>query len=284
MTREQKARKPHRKRSRLFVTIIVTAALALLFVLPLVTLLAYSLLKPDALADALASGDFLAFLGKSYSFDQYYELLIENYPFMAHFWRSLLYAGATTGITIVVSVPTAFLFAKVQWKGRDAIFFFYIVLMMLPYQVLMVPLYKQFSDGGLLNNPLAIILPAAFQPFWVFMLRQFAKSIPDSLMDAMKLETNSVLNFFRYLIIPLLGDCILALAVLSFADNWNLYEPALIMLETKELFPLPIILSKLLESDMGIAFSASVVYILPAAVLFIGAKEKLAKGVEVMKW
>ena len=266
------------------IKIALTVAVAALFAGPLLMLLMYSLLSPEGLREILDAGDFFGFLGRSWSLGQYYELLVENYPFMSHFWRSLLYAGVTTGITVVVTIPTAFLFAKVKWKGRDAVFFLYIVLMMLPYQVLMVPLYKQFSDVGLLNNPLAIILPAAFQPFWVFMLRQFAKSIPDSLLDAMKLETNSVFNYFRYLIIPLLGDCILALAVLAFADNWNLYEPALIMLESQELFPLPIILSRLLESDLGIAFSSSVIYILPAAVLFVGAKEKLAKGVEVMKW
>ena len=264
--------------------IAIAAILALLFAAPMLLLLFYSLLPSDKLQSALASGNVFSVFFGSVSFGQFYELLVENYPFMWHFWLSLFYAVCTTGITLVTSIPAAFLFGKMKWRGRDAVFFVYIVLMMMPYQVLMVPLYKQFSDLNLLDNPLAIMLPAAFQPFWVFMLRQYAKSIPDSLIDAMRLETNSVFICFRYLVIPLLGDCIVAIGILSFADNWNLFEPALIMLRTKDILPLPIILSQLIDVDIYIVFASSVVYLLPAAVLFIGAKEKLAQGVEVMKW
>jgi len=264
--------------------VIATAILTLLFAAPLCMLIRYSLVAPPEIQATLAARDIFSVLSTPLSFEQFYELLVENYPFMRHFWLSLLYTVCTTGITLVTSIPAAFLFAKVKWRGRDTVFFVYIVLMMMPYQVLMVPLYKQFSDMNLLDNPLAVMLPAAFQPFWVFMLRQYTKSIPDSLMDAMRLETNSVFVCFRYLVVPLLGDCIAALAVLSFADNWNLFEPALIMLRTKALLPLPIILSQLMEADISIVFASSIVYLLSAVVLFIGAKEKLAQGVEVMKW
>jgi len=263
---------------------VITAFLAVLFAAPLLMLLVHSLLSPGTIQTTLASGDVFGILSAPLSLGQYYELLVENYPFMRHFWLSLLYAVCTTGITLVTSIPAAFLFSKLKWRGRDTVFFVYIVLMMMPYQVLMVPLYKQFSDMNMLDNPLAVMLPAAFQPFWVFMLRQYAKSIPDSLLDAMRLETDSVFKCLRHLAIPMLGDCIVALGVLSFADSWNLFEPALVMLQTKEILPLPIILSRLMEVDISIVFASSIVYLLPAAVLFVGAKEKLAQGVEVMKW
>jgi len=252
---------------RLYVIILAAIVLAVVFVYPFVLLAGNSLINDGKV-----------------SLSQYYELLVENYPFMYHFWVSVLYAIAITAVIIVISVPAAHFFAKVEWKGRDAVFFVYIIMMMMPYQVLVVPLYRQFSDYGLGGSPLAVILPACFQPFWVFMLRQYAKSIPDSLIDSMRLETNSVFTYFRYLIIPMLGDCITALAVLSFAECWNMFEPPLIMLTRKELLPIPVVISKLLETDSGLVFSSGVIYMIPAIILFIGTRRKLEKGVEVMKW
>jgi multiple sugar transport system permease protein len=237
-------------------SILILLLLAGVFVLPIVTL-----------------------LGRAHG--QYYELIVENYPYMRHFWISMGYAAGITALTVLISIPAAYLFAKVPFRGRDGLFFVYLALMMMPYQVIMAPSYLQMSSFNLLDNPLAIILPAVFQPFCVFLMRQYIRGIPDSLIESARLETNSVLRLFWHVLLPLLKDCVAALAVIVFAESWNMLEQPLIMLETRNKLPLPLILSQI--SGLPVVFAASVIYLTPVLILLAVTRNRFASGIEVMK-
>lgn len=132
------------------------------------------------------------------SLQGYADLLFDCFVFYPMFWNSVLYAAAITIAQLVVIIPCAFGFSQAKFKGKGALFVFYIILMMMPLQVTILPNYIGLRDMGLINTPWGIILPMIFSPFGVVVMRQYMKSIDNSVIEAARLETNSV---FRILII-----------------------------------------------------------------------------------
>ena len=134
--------------------LIILAALAAVFVIPVVS-------------TAVKSLSFEGRIGLG----QYWELFVTNFTYLDFFWNSVIYASAITAVSIVVSLPLGFLFAKIKFKGRDGLFFVFILVMLLPFQATLLPNYIQLRDFNMLNTPLALTLPMMFAPFAVFLLR-----------------------------------------------------------------------------------------------------------------
>ncbi len=231
---------------------------------------------------ALTFLNSLSFENTTFTLKQYVELLTTNYTYLYFFWNSVLYSVVITFFNIVVSFPLGYLFAQVKFKGRDAVFFIYIVVMMLPFQATLLPNYIQLRDFELLQTRYAIIVPLIFSPFAVFLFRQFMKSIPAELIDYTMLETSSVFKLFKYVVLPHVKTAVTALAILVFCECWNIVEPALIFIsELKEAMPLSVILAEIPEN---VSFSGSVVYMFPILVLFLLFKEALQSSMENYKW
>ena len=244
--------------------LIILAVLAVIFVIPVVS-------------TALKSFSFESHIGLG----QYWELFVTNFTYLDFFWNSVLYAAAITAVSIAVSLPLGFLFAKVNFKGRDSLFFVFILVMLLPFQATLLPNYIQLRDFNMLNTPLALTIPMMFSPFAVFLLRQFMKTIPNDLIDYTLLETSSVIKTFRYAILPQIKPAIVSLAILIFCESWNMVDQALIFsMENEKIMPLSVILSDIPEN---VRYAGGTVYMFPIIILFVMFRETLEESMEAYK-
>ena len=244
--------------------LIILAMLAVIFVIPVVS-------------TALKSFSFESQIGLG----QYWELFVTNFTYLDFFWNSVLYAAAITAVSIAVSLPLGFLFAKVNFKGRDSLFFIFILVMLLPFQATLLPNYIQLRDFNMLNTPLALTVPMMFSPFAVFLLRQFMKTIPNDLIDYTLLETSSVIKTFRYAILPQIKPAIVSLAILIFCESWNMVDQALIFsMENEKIMLLSVILSDIPEN---VRYAGGTVYMFPIIILFVMFRETLEESMEAYK-
>lgn len=216
--------------------------------------------------------------------NQYYELLIEKYKYLNMFWNSVKLTIIITVFHVLIAIPTAYVFAKIDFKGRDILFFIYIVVMMMPFQVTLLPVYIQARFLKTYDTWLAIILPGVFAPFGVFLMRQFMKYIPDEFLEAVSLESNSIWDVMRIAVIPSSKPGIIALAVLTFAENWNMVEQPIVLLDDQLKYPLSIVLNSIIQQSSGVAFAGSVLYMMPIIILYFYFEEHIISGFSNMKF
>ncbi len=254
------------KRKTYTVRLIVLLLLSLLFVFPVVM----------TLINSLRYGESVITLR------QYWELFVTNFTYLDYFWNSVIYASLTTAVCIIISLPLGFVFAKIPFKGRDTIFFIFILVMMLPFQATMLPNYIQLRDFHMLNTPMALTIPMMFTPFAAFLFRQFIKNVPNELIDCTALETSSVIKTFRYAIIPQIKPAIVSVAILIFCESWNMVDQAIIFsMENDDILPLSVMLS---EIPADVSYAGGAVYMLPIIMLFVLFRETLESSMESYKF
>ncbi|MFD0618034.1 carbohydrate ABC transporter permease [Paenibacillus sp. GCM10027629] len=215
------------------------------------------------------------------SFHQYAEVLVHKPMFLQMFWNSVwLVTPIIVGQVLVASLA-AYAFAKLRFWGRDKLFVIYLMTMIMPFQVTLVPNYIIVEKLGLMNTTSAIILPGIFSAFGVFMLRQFMLHIPNSYIEAAKMDGAGQLRIFYKIIVPLIQPGIAALIVLLFVDNWNMVEQPLIFLEDAFKQPLSLYLSRINEGARGVAFAASVLFMAPMVLLYLYAESYFVEGIQL---
>lgn len=212
------------------------------------------------------------------SLQPYADLLFDCFVFYPMFWNSVIYAVVITIVQLAVIIPCAFGFSQAKFKGRGALFVFYIVLMMMPLQVTILPNYIGLRDMGLIDTPLAIILPAIFSPFGVVVMNQYMKSIDNSVIEAMRLETNSVIRIILTAVVPQLRVCIFAVVLFVFADCWNMVEQPMLFLKTDSLKTLSVFITNAQNYEGNVLFPAAVIFIIPVLLLYLFFNENLEKG------
>lgn len=211
------------------------------------------------------------------SLQPYADLLFDCFVFYPMFWNSVIYAVVITLVQLVVIIPCAFGFSQAKFKGKGALFVFYIVLMMMPLQVTILPNYIGLRDMGLIDTPLAIILPAIFSPFGVVVMNQYMKSIDNSVIEAMRLETNSVIRIMLTAVVPQLRVCVFAVVLFVFADCWNMVEQPMLFLKTDSLKTLSVFITN--ENYEGnVLFPAAMMFLIPVLLLYLFFNENLEKG------
>ncbi|MFT8342896.1 carbohydrate ABC transporter permease [Clostridium beijerinckii] len=212
--------------------------------------------------------------------EQYYNVLVKKPQFLFMFWNSVIITVPIVLGQIVVSCLAAFAFAKLRFKGRDQLFFIYIIVMLLPFQVTLVPNYLVADKLGLVNNYLSIILPGIFNTFGVFLMKQYMEQIPDSYIEAAKVDGASQFTIFFKIILPMCKNGIAAMFILVFIDNWNMVEQPLVFLRDAAKQPLSVYLSRIISGERGLAFSASAIYMLPMLLIFLFGVNYLIEGIE----
>lgn len=213
------------------------------------------------------------------SLDAYYQMLFRRPDYLIKFWNSL---GLTTIIVVgqvVISTLAGYAFAKFKFPGRDAIFFIVIILMMMPHQVTLVSNYIVLDQMNLIDNYLAIILPAICSPFGVFLMRQVISTMPDSIIEAAKIDGANQLQILFKIVVPRNKGGIVALAILCFIDNWNMVEQPLIFLNDKYKYPLSIFLSQVNLQQPELAFACGILAMIPVALLFVFFEKELVEGI-----
>ena len=213
------------------------------------------------------------------SFSQYATVLFKSPEYLIKFWNSVIYVVPIVLFQLIVAAGASYCFARVETKFRSIVFFAYIILMLMPYQVTLVPNYIVSSWLGILDTRWAIILPGIFSPFSVFILTKFMRRIPSAMVEAAQLDGANEWNIFMKIFMPLCRPTLYSVAILVFIDYWNMVEQPLILLSDSELYPLSVFLSKINEGDTGIALAIAVIYMVPPVLLFLYSEDYLIDGI-----
>ncbi|MBQ3814543.1 MAG: carbohydrate ABC transporter permease [Clostridia bacterium] len=213
------------------------------------------------------------------SFSQYSTVLLKSPEYLLKFWNSVIYVLPIVLFQITVAAGASYSFARVPTKFRSVVFFTYIILMLMPYQVTLVPNYLVIDKLNLLNTRWAIILPGVFSPFSVFILTKYMRRIPSSIVEAAKLDGAGEWQIFYRIFLPLCQSTLYSVAILVFIDYWNMVEQPLILLSDEELYPLSVFLSKINQGDTGVALAIAVIYMVPPVLLFLYSEDYLIDGI-----
>lgn len=207
------------------------------------------------------------------------QVLLDTPEAFVMFWNSVKMTLAILAGQLLVGVPAAWGFARYRFPGRKLLFTVYIILMMMPFQVMMLSEYLVFDRLKLLDSQLAVILPAAFSTFPVFIMYRFFCGIPDAIIESAKLDGAGHLQIFWYIGLPIGSGGIVSAMVLGFLEYWNLIEQPLTFLKTKSLWPLSLFLPNISMDKAGLAFAASVLMLIPAFFVFLGGQDYLEQGI-----
>lgn len=240
---------------------VLFTALALIFIFPVAATVALSFKS-----------------GGGLSLKPYADLLFDCFVFYPMFWNSMLYATAITIAQLAVIIPCAFGFSWAKFRGKSVLFVFYIVLMMMPLQVTILPNYIGLRDLGLINTPWGIILPMIFSPFGVVVMHQYMKNIDSSLIDATRLETNSIFRVIFTGVIPQIRVCVFAVILFVFADCWNMVEQPMLFLKDDNLKTLSVFIENAQGYIGEVLFPAAVIFMIPVLILYLFFSENLEKG------
>jgi multiple sugar transport system permease protein len=203
-------------------------------------------------------------------FDSYKEVWLGKYPFALYYWNSIKITALTVLGTLATSAMAGFAFAKLRFKGKDALFLIYLSTMIIPAQILLVPRFVLFDRLHLVDSHWAIILPGMFSVLGTFIMRQFFSTLPNELLEAAKVDGAGIFRTFWQVCLPLTKPALVSLLILSFTWHWNEYEMPLILLRSNERYTLPLALTNFVDentTNYTAIMAASVSALLPLIVL-----------------
>jgi multiple sugar transport system permease protein len=251
---------------------------ATLTVLPLLWMLSVSLMSPGE-----ASTFPPPLLPGRVTFANYLELFSQS-----GMGRYLLNSAALTTVVTVVSllfnVAAGYAFAKLQFAGRDRIFKLLLGALVIPGQVAMVPLFLLLKQLGLVNTYGGVIIPGLASIFGIFLVRQYALSVPDEMLEAARIDGASELRIFRSIIVPVLRPIIVTLAVFTSLGAWNEFMWPLIVLNDSDLYTLPVALATLSREhvqDSELMMAGAVLTTLPVLLVFLVLQRHYIAGLMV---
>ncbi len=211
-----------------------------------------------------------------------YVELFERVPFARVIANSLLIAVVSTLLQLVTSAMAAYVFSRMPFRGRGAVFVLYLATMMIPFQVLIVPLFAEMKTLGLINTYLGAILPTIASAFGVFLLRQAMNTVPHDLDQAATLDGAGHFRIFWVIVLPLVRPALATLAVFAFLNTWNSFLWPLIILRDPLMQTLPVALSTLqgqYSTQWDVLMAGSVVSIIPMFALYVFAQKYIVQGV-----
>lgn len=197
--------------------------------------------------------------------------------------NSLFIAMVSTAGVLFTSSLAAFAFAKLRFPGEKKLFGLIFATMLIPSQVTLIPLYVVFSKIGWVDTHLPLIVPQIMvNAYGVFLIRQFMVSVPDSYIEAAKLDGAGYLRIYAGIMIPLCKPALVTLGMFTFVGNWNNFVGPLIYLNTEELFTLPLIINSFRSAyavDWGLLMAGSTVAVLPLLLIYLFAQRSFIEGI-----
>ena len=271
--------------SRVLLTLV-----ALIILLPVVLTALYSFFSPEEIKAFMETrGNYdasvwmeIKLAPRVFSLSQYYNILIEDVSVLRLLCNSAMYTVAILLGQALVIPAMAYALSRFKFRGRDAIFFIVIMLMLLPFQVTMVPNVLTLRAMGLLNTAWAVILPTCFAPFYIFLVRQFMVGLPREILEAAEVDGAGTFRCFIHVALPVCRPILGAAVALSFADCWNLVEQPLTYLAGQtQLMPLSVMFNQLTENPSGVEFAGAALYILPALLIYLYFQKDILSGIQL---
>ena len=215
-------------------------------------------------------------------FTSNYRNLWKTVPYSRYFVNSVFIATASTLLTLFFCSLGGYAFAKYQFRGQKILFGILLASMMVPFQVLLVPLFGLMYDIGWLNSYKAIIIPFSVGAFGVFLMRQFIVTIPSELLDAARIDGCSEFGIYYRVVLPIIKPALGALTIYSFLGSWNGYLWPLIILRDEVKYTLPIGLANLVgiyRQDYGMLMAGTLLSLMPIVILFLAMQREFVQGI-----
>lgn len=208
------------------------------------------------------------------------ELRIGSFPIF--FRNSLFVATIITVLVLLTSALAGYVFAKHQFKGRDWLFLGVLSMMMIPFNISIIPLYALIVDFSWNNTYWALIIPSAFSPFGIFLMHQFMHSIPNELIDAARIDGASEYRIFFRVILPLSMAPLAALGIFTFIFHWDDFLWPLVIIDEPALYTLPLGLAQFrgrVGTNVGGLGAASMLAVLPVLIVYFMAQRRFIEGI-----
>lgn len=211
-----------------------------------------------------------------------YRNLWKTVPYNRYFINSVFIATASTLLTLFFCSLGGYAFAKYRFRGQKVLFGILLASMMVPFQVLLVPLFGLMYDIGWLNSYKAIVIPFSVGAFGVFLMRQFIVTIPSELLDAARIDGCSEFGIYYRIVLPIIKPALGALTIYSFLGSWNGYLWPLIILRDEAKYTLPIGLANLVgiyRQDYGMLMAGTLLSLMPIVILFLAMQREFVQGI-----
>ena len=281
-----------KKLSALAVKFFVALVFVLFFVIPIILTICNSFMSEAEIVanygKIFDSGSLGAFIGEKVNlkfipdrvtFSQYETVLLKSPKYLLKFWNSVIYVVPVTLIQVGMAAITAYGFSRFRGRAKDVLFFLYMILVLMPYQVTLVPNYLVSEWLGILNSKWAIWLPGFFSPFSVYLLTKYMRRISTDFVDAARIDGAGEIQVFTRIYLPMCKGALTSVTILVFIDYWNMVEQPLILLKDVEKYPLSIFLARINNGEIGLAFAVAVIYMIPTLLLFAYGEDDLAEGI-----
>ena len=287
-------KRKRREKIRIALITVVAAFFAILFLMPIILTITNSFMSPSEInanyGSIFATNDKggkvfvsqtvnLKLIPDMITFSQYYTVLFKSPEYLLKFWNSVIYVVPIVIFQLGIACLASYGFARYDSKIKRIIFFLYMVMMLMPYQVTLVPNFLVSNWIGIFGTRWSIWLPGFFSPFAVFLLTKFMKRIPTEVLEAASIDGAGEWMIFSKVCMPLCKGGIASIAILVFFDYWNMVEQPLILLPDQEMHPLSVFLSKINTGEISLAFAVAVIYLIPPLLIFLYGEEYLVEGI-----
>ena len=214
-----------------------------------------------------------------------YVLAVTQIPFVRYAANTVMVTALNVIGTVVSSAMVAYSMSKIRWSGKKYLFPIIVATMMIPYQVTLIPLYMIWNKLGLVGSFAPLVIPAFFGgPYYIFLLRQFFKTIPDSLLEAATIDGAGEVRIFVQIMVPLCKPALASVAIFTFLATWSDFMGPMLYLNKQDNYTLSIGLQAFLQQhyvQWGILMAASAIFTIPIIILFFFAQKYFIEGITV---
>lgn len=283
-----------RQMIRILLGTTIAGCFAVLFLMPIVLTITNSFMSSSEISanygQVFATSDTggkvfiskqvnLKFIPDMVSFSQYSTVLLKSPEYLLKFWNSVILVVPIVIFQLLVAMGASYGFTRFRGRWKELTFFIYMILMLMPYQVTLVPNYLISKWLHIIDTNWAIWLPGIFSPFAVFLLTKYMRRIPVSVMEAAEIDGAGEWQIFTKICMPLCKGAMCSIAILIFIDYWNMVEQPLILLSDPEMHPLSVFLSKINSGEIGLAFAVATIYMVPPILVFLYGEDYLVEGI-----
>ena len=276
------------KKRHLLKIFLLTVA-AVLILLPVIITFLYSFFAPDEIRSFMETrsqyGEQMMEIKLSphkVSLEQYWHILIEDTSVLRYYFNSIVYTLTILVCQAIIVPAMAYALSRYKYPGRDLLSFLIIVLLLLPFQITMVPTVLMLRNLELMDTLWAIILPSIASPFYVFLIRQNMLGIPNELFEAAQIDGAGPIRCFFHIALPVSRAVLGAALALSFADCWNMVEQPLVFLPTQtSLYPLSVAFNQLSRTSTGVEFAGASLFLIPALLIYLFFQKDIMAGIQL---
>jgi len=260
--------------------------ITMLTIMPVLFVVLASFLSPESIRETfsgIVNGEgrenYVQFRHISFGLEQYLEAFAATPQYWYNFWNSVVLVLPVLLGTVAIATLAGYGFAKFRFQGKQYAFKLFLILMLLPYQVRLIPDFYISSNMGFIGKRIAIILPGIFSPFGCYLMYQSIRHISDTTLEMAKVEGAGHFRILWKIVLPQALPGLVSLGILTLIDIWNMIEQPLILLRNEQLYPLSVELQRIGTEDLGIAFACASIYLIPVLLAFLAGKELLTEGI-----